>query len=407
MDLYMDIKNLDSLEQLRRFVKGSRQFTLKAKTIEDRYETIERMIDKFDYPRLSRKEKHVVLVVLKIFTGYKHSQLHRLIDACLQGKLSPKKYIRVNIHRTYTGYDIGLLEKTDELHYRLSAAATHEIMRREYELFRKKEYENVSRISFSHINNLRESARYKAKYLHHTQARQIPIGETAKPNPNNSPGSIRVDTVSQNDVFHINSIDEITQWEVVVCVPQITEHYLMPALQSMINQYPFKIFNFHSDRGSEFINRIVEHLLNKLLIHQTKSRSRHCNDNALVEGKNGSVIRKNLGFFHVNQSLVDKFNDFFKDWFNPYLNYHRPCGFVTEVITDFKGREKKIYGQYTTPYEKLKEVSKEQNRNFLEKGKTFEELDRIAYNMSDNEFARLMRKHQYELFDINSLLKSQ
>ena len=403
----MDIKHLDSLEQLRRFVKGSRQFTLKAKTIEDRYETIERMIDKFDYPRLSRKEKHVVLVALKIFTGYKHSQLHRLIDACLQGKLSPKKYIRVNIHRTYTGYDIGLLEKTDELHYRLSAAATHEIMRREYELFRKKEYENVSRISFSHINNLRESARYKAKYLHHTQARQIPIGETAKPNPNNSPGSIRVDTVSQNDVFHINSIDEITQWEVVVCVPQITEHYLMPALQSMINQYPFKIFNFHSDRGSEFINRIVEHLLNKLLIHQTKSRSRHCNDNALVEGKNGSVIRKNLGFFHVNQSLVDKFNDFFKDWFNPYLNYHRPCGFVTEVITDFKGREKKIYGQYTTPYEKLKEVSKEQNRNFLEKGKTFEELDRIAYNMSDNEFARLMRKHQYELFDINSLLKSQ
>ena len=407
MDLYMDIKHLDSLEQLRRFVKGSRQFTLKVKTIEDRYEIIERMIDKFDYPRLSRKEKHVVLVVLKIFTGYKHSQLHRLIDACLQGKLSPKKYIRVNIHRTYTGYDINLLEKTDELHYRLSAAATHEIMRREYELFRKKEYENVSRISFSHINNLRESARYKAKYLHHTQARQIPIGETAKPNPNNSPGSIRVDTVSQNDVFHINSIDEITQWEVVVCVPQITEYYLMPALQSMINQYPFKIFNFHSDRGSEFINRIVEHLLNKLLIHQTKSRSRHCNDNALVEGKNGSVIRKNLGFFHVNQSLVDKFNDFFKDWFNPYLNYHRPCGFVTEVITDFKGREKKIYGQYTTPYEKLKEVSKEQNRNFLEKGKTFEELDRIAYNMSDNEFARLMRKHQYELFDINSLLKSQ
>ena len=407
MDLYMDIKHLDSLEQLRRFVKGSRQFTLKAKTIEDRYEIIERMIDKFDYPRLSRKEKHVVLVVLKIFTGYKHSQLHRLIDACLQGKLSPKKYIRVNIHRTYTGYDINLLEKTDELHYRLSAAATHEIMRREYELFRKKEYENVSRISFSHINNLRESARYKAKYLHHTQARQILIGETTKPNPNNSPGSIRVDTVSQNDVFHINSIDEITQWEVVVCVPQITEYYLMPALQSMINQYPFKIFNFHSDRGSEFINRIVEHLLNKLLIHQTKSRSRHCNDNALVEGKNGSVIRKNLGFFHVNQSLVDKFNDFFKDWFNPYLNYHRPCGFVTEVITDFKGREKKIYGQYTTPYEKLKEVSKEQNRNFLEKGKTFEELDRIAYNMSDNEFARLMRKHQYELFDINSLLKSQ
>ena len=407
MDVSMDINHVESLDQLKSFVGGSRRFVLKAKTIEDRYEIIERLVDKFDYPRLSRKEKHVVLVVLKIFTGYKKSQLHQLIELCLAGKLSRKKYVRINIHRTYTGHDIELLEKTDELHYRLSAAATHEIMRRQYEMFGKKEYENISHISFSHINNLRESDRYKAKYLHHTQARQISIGETAKPNPNNMPGSIRIDTVSQSDVFHINSIDEVTQWEVVVCVPQITEYYLLPALQSLIDQYPFKIFNFHSDRGSEFINRIVEHLLNKLLIHQTKSRSRHVNDNALVEGKNGSVTRKNLGFFHVNQGLVDKFNDFFKNWFNPYLNFHRPCGFVTDVITDFKGREKKIYGQYTTPYEKLKEVSKEQNRNFLEKGKTFEELNRIAYNMSDNEFAALMRKHQYELFDINSLLKSR
>lgn len=403
----MDLKHVDSLDQLRAFVKGSRQFTFKAKSIEDRYEIIERLIDKFDYPRLSRRQKHIVLAALKIFTGYKRSQLHHLIETALSGRLSRKPYIRVNIHHTYTGKDIELLEKTDELHYRLSAAATHEIMRREYELFKKKEYENVSHISFSHINNLRENERYKAKYLHHTQARQISIGSTAKPNPNNMPGSIRVDTVSQNDVFHINSVDEITQWEVVVCVPQITEHYLLPALKSMLDQYPFAIFNFHSDRGSEFINRVVEYLLNKLLIHQTKSRSRHCNDNALVEGKNGSVIRKNLGFFHVNQSLVDKFNDFFTDWFNPYLNYHRPCGFVTEVVTDFKGREKKIYGQYTTPYEKLKEISKEQKNNFLKPGIAFEELDTIAYNMSDNEFTRLMRKHQYELFDINSLLKSR
>ena len=288
-----------------------------------------------------------------------------------------------------------------------SYPATHEIMRHEYEMFGKKEYQNISHVSFSHINNLRESEKYKAEYLHHTQARKIPIGETTKPQPNNIPGSIRVDTVSQNDIYHINSVCEITQWEVVVCVPKISEYFLEPALKFMLDQYPFTIFNFHSDRGSEFINHIVEKLLNKLLIHQTKSRSRHCNDNALVEEKNGAVIRKNLGFFHVNQNLSDKFNDFFKTWFNPYLNYHRPCGFVTEITTDFKGREKKIYGEYTTPYEKLKEISKEQNINFLKQGVSFEQLNRMAYNMSDNDFAKIMRKQQYELFDINSLLKSR
>jgi len=407
MNITMDIAHIRSIDNLAEFLKGSRKFVLKASTIEDRYEIIERFIDQFDYPRLPRQKKHIVLRALKILTGYKKSQLHHLIDIALVGRLSHKPYERVHIHKKYTGYDIALLEKTDELHFRLSAAATHEIMRREYELFHHAEYENVSHISFSHINNLRNSERYKVQYLAHTQARQIPIGETKKPSPNNHPGSIRVDTVSQNDVYHINAVDEVTQWEVVVCVPRISERYLKPALEVLLAGFPFVVFNFHSDRGSEFINHIVAKLLHKLLINQTKSRSRHTNDNALVEGKNGWVIRKNLGFFHINQSLVNRFNEFFMRWFNPYLNYHRPCGFVTDTVVDFKGREKKIYGQYTTPYEKLKEVSKQQQRNFLKPHHAFEKLDTIAYRESDNEFARTMRKHQYELFDINSLLDSR
>jgi len=50
-------------------------------------------------------------------------------------------------------------------------------------MFGKKEYQNISHVSFSHINNLRESEKYKAEYLHHTQdtqARKIPIGRYPK-----------------------------------------------------------------------------------------------------------------------------------------------------------------------------------------------------------------------------------
>ncbi|MFH1967245.1 MAG: integrase, partial [Patescibacteria group bacterium] len=111
----------------------------------------------------------------------------------------------------------------------------------------------------------------------------------------------------------------------------------------MLGQYPFKVFNFHSDRGSEFINKIVAKLLNKLLIEQTKSRSRHTNDNALVESKNGSVIRKNMGYTHVNFEAAESISKFYQNWFNPYLNYHRPCLYVTEIRTDQKGRQTKIY----------------------------------------------------------------
>jgi len=161
------------------------------------------------------------------------------------------------------------------------------------------------------------------------------------------------------------------------------------------------VFNFHSDRGSEFINKVVAEILNKLLINQTKSRSRHCNDNALVESKNGTVIRKNMGYYHVNQKMTDEVNRFYEDYFNPYLNFHRPCGFVTETRVDTKGRERKIYGQYTTSYEKLKEVSKKLKENFLKPEQSFGKIDIIAYRYSDNEFAKILRIKQEKLFDLN------
>jgi len=234
MELIMDLKHLKTLEELQAFVVGSKRFVLKARTIEDRYEIIEEFVHRFDYTRLKRKEKYLVLRVLKIFTGYKKSQLHQLIDTALVKKLARKPYIRINSHRIYTGKDIELLEETDELHYHLSAAATHEIVRREYELFGKSPYQNLSHISISHINNLRDSDRYKANYLHHTHARLVPIGETAKPNPNGLPGSIRVDTVSQNDVYHINSIDEVTQWEIVIVFLVLVRHTLNLRLSTLL-----------------------------------------------------------------------------------------------------------------------------------------------------------------------------
>lgn len=404
MKIVMDFKHIATIEDIGQFVRGSQRLIVKANTIEDRYEVIQGVIDHFNYLTLTRKEKHIVQTFLKNVTGYKHSQLAHLIERAIEGTLIRKSYVRQNVYRKYSGFDIRLLEKTDELHYRLSSAATHEIMRREYALFGKEEYKNIAQVSTSHINNLRNTDRYKATYLHHTQVRVVPIGETKRPEPNGCPGSIRIDTVHQRDIYIINSIDEVTQWEVVIAVPSISEAYLKPALEILLKQYPFMIFNFHSDRGSEFINQVIAELLNKLLIHQTKSRSRHCNDQALIEGKNGSIIRKNFGYYHVHQSMVKKYNEFYETWFNPYLNYHRPCGYVTEIKIDHKGREEKVYGQYTTPYEKLKEVSKNKKQNFLKEGIAFEELDTFAYQTSDNDFANNMRKHQYELFDITSLL---
>jgi transposase InsO family protein len=81
---------------------------------------------------------------------------------------------------------------------------------------------------------------------------------------------------------------------------KISEAYMVPVLKSMLVQFPFVTRGFHSDNGSEFGNHVVAQLLNKLLIRFTKSRPRHTDDNGLVETKNSSVLRKNLGYVHIS-----------------------------------------------------------------------------------------------------------
>lgn len=399
MNITMNDSRITSIAQIKEFLKGSQGFDLSLcnSPIEEKYKFIDETIDRMRYHALKRKDKKAVINYLRKITGYKHTQLFRLIERAEKGKLERIPYQRINPHRIYTSRDIKLLEKTDELHVRLSDMATKEIMRREYELFNHKEFQTISGVSHSNIDNLRHSPIYRNSWVNHTKARLIPIGITMPPQNFGKPGSIRVDAVSQKDVYHINSVDEITQWEIVVCVPQICEACMIPAIEDLINQYPFVIFNFHSDRGGENINYQTADLLQRLLIKQTKGRSNHCNDNALVETKNGSIIRKNMGWQHINQSLADKVNNYYRNFFNPYLNYHRPCGFPT-IVTDSKGKKHKVYKTYKVPYDALKDITGASS--FLKPGQTFEKLDIIAYQYSDNEFAEIMREEERKLFEL-------
>jgi hypothetical protein len=165
----------------------------------------------------------------------------------------------------------------------------------------------------------------------------------------------------------------------------------------MLLQFPFVIRGFHSDNGSEFVNRIVAQLLNKMLIRFTKSRPRHSNDNGLVESKNGSVVRKQLGYAYIPQSCAELINGFNRDFFNPYINFHRPCFFPVAVI-DSEGKIKKTYPyrEVMTPYGKVKSLP--QAENYLRRGVTFEGLGKIANQMSDNQFAERMVNARSNLF---------
>ncbi len=193
-------------------------------------------------------------------------------------------------------------------------------------------------------------------------------------------------------------MDCVTQYEGVASCERISEAFLIPVLEELLQGFPFAILGFHSDNGSEYINRHVAELLNKLLIEeQTKSRSRHSNDNAQAESKNGAIVRKHLGYSHIPQRFASLVNTFCREHLNPYINFHRPCLFA-ETITDAKGRQRKRYPYklMMTPYEKLKSLH--QAEQYLKLGITFEDLDARATALSDNDAAQRMNDARAILF---------
>ncbi len=166
----------------------------------------------------------------------------------------------------------------------------------------------------------------------------------------------------------------------------------------MMPQFPFEIVGFHSDNGSEYINHKVAKMLEKLRIEQTKSRSRHSNDNALAESKNASVVRKHMGYSHIPQKFASPINAFFAQTFNSWLNWHRPCLFATEIVSE-KGKIKKVYRHENvkTPLECLVLLNEKGLVKF-KVGITLANLLAQASEKTDLQAAQEMQKAKAELF---------
>jgi len=406
MQTYMNDTELKSVCQVNQFLAGSTSITFVPTTTAERYAWLARTLKRFHYHQLTKGEKGIVRAYLAKMTGYSRPQLTRLITQHRERHwIGRRQRARHTFPTRYTLTDIVLLAKTDECHQTLSGPATKKLFERAYQVFGDPAYERLAGISVSHVYNLRASTSYQQRRRHFTKTQRtvVAIGERRQPNPQGSPGYLRIDTVHQGDqdgekgVYHINAVDEVTQMEVICAVEKISEQYLIPVLAMLIEFFPFNIKGIHTDNGSEYINHTVARLLQKLLIELTKSRARHCNDNALVEGKNGAIIRKHLGYIHIPQRYAPHINQFYQQHLTPYINYHRPCYFAVTVI-DAKGkaRKKYPYDQMMTPYEKLKALPNASS--YLKSGMSFMLLDQVAMQDSDLAAAQKMQQARKELF---------
>ena len=393
----MNTAHTATISEMQDFTKAASNCQFSATEMAEVYKFILQILRAHKYEKAGRKNKGIIREYLQRITGYSRSQTTRLIKQyCSKKVIEVAELVRPKFGTKYTREDVVVLAETDEAHSVLSGPATVAIMKREFTIFKRPEYERLSKISVSHLYNLRHRFTYLEKLQHFTKTipNKVTLGQRIKPRPEGKPGFIRVDSVHQGDfngekgVYHINLVDEVTQWEIAISVEKITEQYLVPALAIAMASYPFKILNFHADNGSEYINRFVARLLEGMKVKLTKSRPRHSGDNGLVECKNGAIIRKQLGYAHIPQKHAKQINEWMMKYLNPYINFHRPSGFPVEII-DVRGKVKKVYPkeQYKTPYEKLKSLQTAEQ--YLKPGINFAALDLIAYTMSDTESAKV------------------
>lgn len=405
---------MDSLTQIIQFLNGAHAVSFQAElgTRVETYRWIEDTLVKFSYALRKKRERGILRRYIQKMTGLSRAQVTRCIGLYLKtGRVRMREYKRNSFVRVYTDSDIKLLAETDELHNFPNGCSLKRTLERMVTVYKAKEYERIAKISVTHIYTLRRSLIYQrvTKHYEKTKPSVVNIGEREKPAPHGKPGFLRVDSVHQGDkedgrgkyekgVYHINMVDEVTQGEFIGAVEKISEGFLLPMLEALIDCYPFVIHEFHADNGSEYINHQVAAMLNRLLIRLTKSRARKTNDNALAEGKNGAIIRKWIGYGHIEQKHAARINAFYFGVFNEYLNYHRVCAFSREIPDD-KGKIKKVYKQedYMTPYEKFKSLPNA--KQYLKPGITFEQLDQIAMRHTDNQMARIVQEERRKLFD--------
>ena len=405
----LETERLRTVEQIRGFLDGNGEVDFRPRDRDEAYGFVRRTLVRLDYDALGRAGKGTVREFLGKATGLSRAQVTRLIGQYrATGRVEDRRAANSgrSFERVYTPGDIRLLAEADETGGQLCGPAACEVLRRQFEVFGDARFERLSRLSPSHLYNLRRSKTYRARRtpVDYTRTSTVRIGERRRPEPHGRPGFVRVDTVHQGDrgarkgVYHVNLVDEVTQFEHLGAVAAVSERFLVPVLGAMLATLPFVVLGFHADNGSEYINHQAASLLNKLHIGQfTKSRARRSNDNALVEGKNASVVRKWFGHDHIPQRFAAVVDAFAREVLTPYLNYHHPCLFATEV-RDGKGKVRRRYRRQdvTTPYEKLKSLPGAEQ--YLKPGVTFADLDQLAHGASDLEANRRANRARDELF---------
>jgi len=163
-------------------------------------------------------------------------------------------------------------------------------------------------------------------------------------------------------------------WEGEAIMGKSQDHSFQ-ALKTVRKRTPFEWEGIDSDNGSEFINDILYKYCWRERLEFTRSRLSRKNDNAYIEQKNWTHVRKMLGYlrYDIAGELV-AINDLYRGELRLFKNFFQP---VMKLVSKERigGKIKRRYDVPKTPYQRLIESDQ-----ILEEGKRKLEATYLSLN---------------------------
>ncbi|MBE0461732.1 MAG: transposase family protein [Candidatus Aminicenantes bacterium] len=174
------------------------------------------------------------------------------------------------------------------------------------------------------------------------------------------PGYLEVDLVSHSgesgygEFMHsLNFTDIFSQWVETQAVMGKGREGILEAFGKISRRLPFRILGIDSDNGSEFINHHLWNYCEERGIQFTRSRPYKKDDNAHIEQKNWTHVRKLMGWDRYDSpQALEAMNSLYENELPLYMNLFQPS--VKLLRIERKGsRKNRLYSQPLTPLDRL------------------------------------------------------
>ena len=175
-----------------------------------------------------------------------------------------------------------------------------------------------------------------------------------------TPGFTETDLVShcgnseKGEFIHsLNVTDIHTTWVETRAVMGKGQAGVLDAMKQIEQALPFKLLGIDSDNGSEFINYHLKAFCDQKQIQFTRGRPYKKDDNAHIEQKNWTHVRKILGYLRYDSpQALDAINDLYHHELRVLQNLFLPSMKLSEKVR-VGSKLRRRYDKPLTPFERL------------------------------------------------------